>query len=154
MRSALFWDCWQHIVVIPYRRFGTTYFKVSSSPRTWPSSGRSLTKEHNNGRFCKTCADVVLYMKQVMCFNVVTISTSNKLYVIWTSYLTEWAVHRHQVLAQSSTPTPTPGQHLWYILLGIQHNYNFNGLFRMWYLTSLTVTHHVNNCTQLNNFYC
>ena len=25
MRSALFWDVMQHMMVIPYRRFGTTY---------------------------------------------------------------------------------------------------------------------------------
>jgi len=42
MRSALFWDFTQRIVVIPYRHFGTTYFQGSSSPRAWTCSGRCL----------------------------------------------------------------------------------------------------------------
>jgi hypothetical protein len=36
MRSALFWDIKQHIVVIPYGRFGATYrlhFEASRNPK-------------------------------------------------------------------------------------------------------------------------
>jgi len=51
MRSAFFWDFTQHIIVIPYLRFGITYwshFQVSCRSRTWPSTARSLTEEHSN----------------------------------------------------------------------------------------------------------
>ena len=39
LRSALFWDVTQRIVVIPYGRFGTTYRSELQGPRnplSWP----------------------------------------------------------------------------------------------------------------------
>ena len=43
----------------------------------------------------------------LLCHSLVISSLLNKLYVLWTSYLTKWAIHRSPSLTQGSNPTPT-----------------------------------------------
>jgi hypothetical protein len=62
MASALFWDITQRIVVIPYRRFGTTYrsyLYVSRNPRIGIQAGL-LTLEDGTDRLSRKVSNELL----------------------------------------------------------------------------------------------